>query len=151
MAKTFISKLDSYALITIALLAVVVSIWQVNHQRKHDRISLMPYVSWITESQGDTISHKVWNKGAGPAIITDYTFEINDSLFNSWKPGFLYADPTITPVKEVTFGTYILAPNEILTLVAYKTGVRKGGTIQISISFESVYGDKKEDYLRSTL
>jgi hypothetical protein len=58
-----------------------ISIWQVNHQRKHDRISLMPYVSWITESKGDTTSHKVWNKGAGPTLITNYTIRINDSTF----------------------------------------------------------------------
>ena len=151
MSNTFISKLNSFALVTIALLAVIVSVWQVNHQRKHDRLSLMPYISWNVESEGDTAIIKIWNKGAGPALITDYTFHINDSTFGAWAPGFAYADTTIIPLNSVTFGTYTLAAGERLMLVSYKKGVKKDGNLAIDIIFESVYGDKKEDYLKTNL
>lgn len=151
MARRFITKLDSYALTIIALLAVIVSIWQVNHQQRHDRISMMPYVNWDVESSGDTISIKVWNKGAGPALITHYDFTVNDSTFGAWQTAFLYADSTIVSIGATTFGSYTLAANEKLTLVSYKQGVKRDGYLRIDIRFESVYGDKKEDYLRSTL
>lgn len=151
MSNKFVSKLDSYALMIIALLAVIVSIWQVNHQRKHDRISLMPYISWVVDAESDTTSIKIWNKGAGPAIITDYTFHINDSTFRSWAHALSYGDSTIVPLKQTTFGAYTLAPNEVLTLVSYLKGTRKQGVIQIDISFESVYGDEEEDYMKSSL
>ncbi|MBO3700122.1 hypothetical protein [Roseivirga sp. E12] len=151
MVRKFITKLDSYALMIIALLAVVVSIWQVNHQRHHDRISMMPYVSWEVEPIGDTISVKIWNKGAGPALITNYSFSVNDSTFGAWQKAFAFADPTIKSLGGTTFGSYTLAANEKLTLVSYVQGLRRDGNLRIDIQFESVYGDKKEDYLISSL
>lgn len=151
MSKTLLSKLNSYALVSIALLAVIVSIWQVSHQRKHDRLSLMPYVSWDVKNSGDTTTIKIWNKGEGPALITNYTFHINDSTFGSWGAGFSYADSTIVALQTLTFGNYTLAADEVLTLISYKKGVKRDGVIKIDISFESVYGDKKEDYLKATL
>ncbi|OEJ99544.1 hypothetical protein [Roseivirga misakiensis] len=151
MSKNLSSKLDSYALMIIALLAVVVSIWQVSHQRKHDRISMMPYVSWDVETVGDSTMIKLWNKGAGPALIKEYNFSINDSTFGSWSSAFKFADSTIKIYQEKIFGNYTLAPNEVLILVAYKKGLYTDHNIRINIGFESVYGDKKEDYLMSTL
>ena len=151
MAGKSISKLDSYALLIIALSAVVVSIWQVNHQQKHDRISQMPYISWITDVKNDTTTIKIWNKGAGPAFITNYSFLINDKPFRSWKVGFASADSTIVNLGSITFGKYTLAPNEMLSLVSYKKGVKTDNGLQLNIHFESAYGDKAEDYLKTGL
>ncbi len=151
MSNKSISKLDSYALTTIALLAVFVSIWQANHQRKHDRLSLMPYVNWTTYTTGDTTKVGLWNKGNGPAIITDYTFLVNDSTFTSWNSALSYADSTIVTLGSRTFGSYILAPNEEIVLISYKAGETQKGGMRINITFESVYGDQKQDYLISGL
>ena len=142
MKRNFITKLDSYALLIIALSAVIVSIWQANQQQRHDRLSMKPYLDWPSEYAGDTRVVKLWNKGTGVALITDVVFTINDSTFSSWEIGLKYADSTIRVNQSKLFSNYKLAPNETITLVSYERGTGADGSLSISIEFESVYGEK---------
>lgn len=147
MSKSNISKLDSYALMIIALSALCVSIWQVNSQRKHDRFSVMPYLEWETakDEQG-YVQLKIRNKGYGPAIFQKGYLQLEDTVFKDWGKALRYLDPSLDIKQSILLGgAYTLLPGEELFLVT-----AKGGEVPITLTyrveFENLYEDSYEDH-----
>ena len=146
MAKNHISKLDSYALMIIALSALFVSIWQVNLQRKHDRIAIMPYLEWKSEKNEQGFTSLIMkNKGFGPAIIQKGLIHLEDTIFRDWAKAISHLDPSVTINQSTVMGgEFTLLPGEEMRLVT-----AKGGDIPISLSykveFENLYGDEYDD------
>lgn len=148
MQRKYITKLDSYALMIIALSALVVSIWQVNQQQKHDRISVKPYLDW-SQSRGDdgyTII-ELKNKGFGPAFFEKGELLVGDQSFKSWRKGLALADETIEVRQSISLGKFTLLPGETLHLISAKGGT-KNIDITYKVHFEDAYGQKFDDYLQ---
>ena len=148
MSKSTISKLDSYALMIIALSALIVSIWQVNLQRKHDRISVMPYMDWqMGQDDEGYVWLKVKNKGFGPAFIESGRIETSDSTFRDWKVALHYLDPSIKVNRHSSMGKFTLLPQEEFLLVAAKGG-EKAMNINFKVKFKDAYDYEYEDNYR---
>ncbi|HEX8922600.1 MAG TPA: hypothetical protein VF766_14090 [Pyrinomonadaceae bacterium] len=64
----------------IAILAIVVSVWQGVEQRRHNRLSVKPALNFDTDSavDGTILSVALKNAGTGPAIIKQFTLYIDD-------------------------------------------------------------------------
>ena len=65
------------AVITIAVLAVGVSLWQASVTRKHARLSVRPFLdfSWNVHKPNELI---LFNGGLGPAIVTQMYVAVGD-------------------------------------------------------------------------
>ena len=150
MPKKTISKLDSYALMIIALSALFVSIWQVNLQRKHDRIAVMPYLDWVKEKDAEGFTRlNLKNKGFGPAVFQKGDIVLEDSAFKDWKKALAYLDSSIDVKQHVTFGAFTLLPGEDITLVTAKGG-KEVIQIKFQVQFKNVYDDEfADDYSHS--
>ncbi|MCE7994529.1 MAG: hypothetical protein HEP71_21270 [Roseivirga sp.] len=148
MERKHFSKLDSYSLMIIALSALIVSIWQVNQQRKHDRISVRPYLDWSQSmNQDGYILIDLKNKGFGPAFFEQGELHVGDQRFKDWKQGLKLADSAITIKSSTSLGKFTLLPGEVIHLVAAKGGT-KNIDITYKVSFEDAYGQQFEDYMQ---
>lgn len=87
MSKT--EKLSHYAIVLIAILAVVVSIWQVRISQEHNRLSVTPFMEsftgWISE---DEWRLSLSNEGVGPAIITGIDYNWKGNTYKNWDQLF---------------------------------------------------------------
>jgi hypothetical protein len=148
MSKKFISKLDSYALMIIALSALAVSIWQVHQQRLHDRISVRPYLEWTQYMDHEGyIVVELKNKGFGPAFFEKGLLHVGDQSFKSWKEGLALADSSIQVQRNVSLGKFTLLPGETLHLVSARAG-QKQIDITYRVDFEDAYGQQFNDYMQ---
>ena len=146
--NTNISKLDSYALMIIALSALIVSIWQVNQQQKHDRISVRPYLDWVQSMDNDGyIVVELKNKGFGPAFFKKGELEVGTLAFKNWQQGLTLADESIEVRQSVSLGNYTLLPGESIQLISAKGGT-KDIDITYKVYFRDAYGEKFEDYMQ---
>lgn len=137
MSQKNISRLDSYALMIIALCALFVSIWQVNLQRKHDRISMMPYLEWNNGQDKEGFTWvKLKNKGFGPAVIESGAIVTADTTFNDWKSAIHHFDSSVDIKQWTTVGQLTLLPNEEFLMVT-----AKGGETPVNYTFEIKYKD----------
>jgi hypothetical protein len=79
MNMTFTELLDPRAI--IALLALFIAVWSIISSRKHNRLTVRPYLYEVLE--GDSINLKcgfyLHNKGLGPAIIKSATYYVDGS------------------------------------------------------------------------
>lgn len=148
MQKKYMSKLDSYALMIIALSALVVSVWQVNQQQKHDRISVRPYLDW-SQSMDDEgyIFIELKNKGFGPAFFEKGMLHVGDQSFKKWSDGLKIADSTIQIKRSISLGKFTLLPGEVLHLISAKGGT-KPIDITYKVHFEDAYGQQFDDYMQ---
>lgn len=146
--KKYITKLDSYALMIIALSALVVSIWQVNQQQKHDRISVRPYLDW-TQSMDDEgyVMVQLKNKGFGPAFFEKGELHVGDSSFKSWLKGLAMADEAIHVKRSTSLGKFTLLPGEVIHLLSAK-GNSKNIDITYRVYFQDAYGRQFDDYMQ---
>ena len=143
-----LKKIDSYALTVVAISALAVSIWQVNLQRRHDRLSVKPYLQFITETLDDGyLRLKLRNKGSGVAILTRYYIGHQDTNHRSWRKAFASIDTSMVMRNEISFGRYNLVPNEDLTLMEYKPRKLDTANLKYYIEFESIYEEKDSTYL----
>lgn len=83
MNKT--EKLTQLAVMTIAVCAVVVSVWQVRISQEHNKLSVMPYLDyfsgWVTDS---TWRLNLLNEGIGPAIIKGTELKYKGETYSNW-------------------------------------------------------------------
>lgn len=148
MEKRHFSKLDSYSLMIIALSALIVSVWQVNQQQKHDRISVRPYLDWSqTMDEEGYIMIDLKNKGFGPAFFEKGQLVVDGQRFKDWKQGLMVADSAITVKRSTSLGKFTLLPGEVIHLVAAKGG-KKNIDITYEVHFEDAYGQQFNDYMQ---
>ncbi|MFK5893642.1 MAG: hypothetical protein QM504_10520 [Pseudomonadota bacterium] len=66
----------------IALIALCVSLWQGFVSRKHNQLSVKPYISTQSNKiSGQNISCEITNHGVGPAFITSVTITCNNQIY----------------------------------------------------------------------
>lgn len=83
MSKT--EKLSHYAVVFIAVMAVVVSVWQVRISQAHNRLSVRPYMDFFYGWNNDGyLELQLSNQGVGPAIIQKVEYFYDNQKFKSW-------------------------------------------------------------------
>ncbi|EDM65929.1 hypothetical protein PE36_08006 [Moritella sp. PE36] len=68
--------------VSIALLAFALTIWQGFLTRKHNRLSVKPFLdfSWVNKP-GEGLRCEVLNLGTGPAFLNEIKFFVGDDVF----------------------------------------------------------------------
>lgn len=86
MILTWTAELiTSVCAVLVAICALLVSIWQGCLNRKHYRLSSMPFISVYKVSNGEL---KIKNSGTGLAILKEFTFIINETEFDGTDPEY---------------------------------------------------------------
>lgn len=154
MAMTKTEKLSHYAIVFIAVMAVVVSIWQVRISQEHNRLSVTPFMDsfsgWISEDEWRvTLS----NEGVGPAIITGVDYNWNGKTYKNWDRlfeaigmdrskrsasyTFGYPSPFATD-KKIDFLGLRISEKEYSEIYNRNMGV------EVIIHYESIYKEPLE-------
>lgn len=150
------NKLDSYALLIIALSAVVISVWQVNLTRSHNeltvnltrthnKLTVQPYIKFgsidLDDEEGNRVQFTVHNKGAGAALVKSFQIKMNGEDYDTWQEAFSAADSTISIPQTTTMGAgIIVAPGETITMCTIsRDDPSYNYSLNFTIEFESLY------------
>ncbi len=144
MAKFNYTKLNSIAILIIALSAVAVSVWQVNLTRAHNRLTVQPYLDTdIKIDEGAILTIK--NKGQGAAQVTYFRLELNGQEFEDWSVLFKAIDENVTVNLGRTFEKDdVIGANEELVLCTLPSGTSGPAKITIIIGYQSIYDEPFE-------
>lgn len=148
MEKSKYTKLDSIAVLIIALAAVVVAIWQADLTRKHNRLTVKPYLDTdINVKHGAMLTIK--NKGEGAALINFFGLEWDGRKFENWTDLFQAVEEKFEVEEKLevvglsrTFREGdVIGAHEELELCELPFGSPQRVQITIIIEYESIYGE----------
>ncbi len=181
VVKVYISKnselLIALSALTVSLCALIVSIKESRHRRKHDRLSVRPWLQIqlnISEYKGSGLF--VVNNGIGPAIITAYSIYYNNELIkvnphkSPWRaiikkynfPNGRYRDnrlptPYWLPARE-TIDLFVfddlkknVNENDTERDIRIKNinlFIEKINSIRVEIKYQSCYAEKRKSKKR---
>lgn len=136
-------KINSIALLIIALTAVIVSVWQINLMRHHNRLTVQPFIKLDNVRNGDEIQFFIQNKGEGAAIIKSFALEVNGNSYSNWADAIAAIDPTleIPQSAEIGNGTIVSKGENHLMCTIKKTQSDFNFAISLSVDFESLYSE----------
>ena len=143
MAARKIEKLSNYSVVLIALLALIVSIWQVRLFKNHNKLTVKPYLDSHVIQQDSTLVVAFSNKGLGPAIIQDMSYEVNGKEYSTVLE-LLRAGGD----QENILSTYnyqkgsVLSSNEEKIITELKNPKFRGVTVRVE--YQSIYEEKGE-------
>lgn len=139
MALSRIEKLSHYAVVVIAVSALVVSVWQAGITIKHNKLTVKPYLDFHIVQIDSTITVKFSNEGFGPAILEEVSFFYEDEQYqsvwqvlekmdeiDSWAGSFNYNPGTV------------VAPGAEKLLVSLKGGQHVRG-VKALFRYKSIY------------
>lgn len=138
MAK---KKKDSvpYLAMFIAILALFVSIYEGYEIRKHNRLSLKPYLDsskYIHER--NVFKIELRNEGLGPAIVEDFTIYANGKQVSSWNKAMQEINmKQFSQLTNLKKGD-IISQGELLTMVKIDTVLPKFN-LKYTLRYQSVY------------
>jgi hypothetical protein len=147
-------KIAQYSIMVIALVAVVVSVWQgmisqkqLEIQREYNRLTVKPYLNYSTGwmSQAYEWDIVLTNEGIGPAIIKSTEFTFNGVKYHDWDKVLVAAE--LSSLRKGSWNLGNDAPFAVGKSVNYlKLNMRekeKSGSLGISvvIAYESIYGE----------
>lgn len=143
----------------VAITAVVLTILQSSWQRRHDRLSVKPFLSLHTQSDFDGVSGflsvSLTNIGLGPAIVKKLLVK-KGGLDSSFSQLLQEMEELETKVKTTDFALHTpsfgLAPNAELELLRFefksdnKDALENLGALAapyvLEILFEGIHGDE---------
>ena len=149
----------TFLALIIASLALGVSVWNSWEQRKHNRLSLKPYLTEFvhhnTKNEKSTSTElKLINKGLGTAYIKKYKLlDKKGNTYNFQKKMEEFLDQKGSKNRTITNLTtdYALAPLEEITLIEIREteGIDLKKVVEelekdftLVIDYESAYGEK---------
>lgn len=141
MSKKNIEKAANYSVVLIALLALVVSFWQVRLFQNHNKLTVKPYLDSHVFTNDSTLVVSFSNKGLGPAIIQKMTYEIDGKEYDT-----IY-ELLISKGEEKNMkSTFNYSPKSVLSSGESKLIVElrqpKWRGIKVKIIYESIYKEK---------
>jgi hypothetical protein len=140
----------------IATIAIIISVFSIYTQRKHNRLSFKPIPVVVKYNYTNVLRVRLWNKGTGPLIIKSYKVNGEKSLIDLMPP----------ETKEFIFVEFIdnfkeraISPNDTFNMLEFKIRKDKDGKViegyqeafdtikstlnqlEIYIEYEDVYGN----------
>ena len=149
----------------ISSLAIVVSVFAIYTQRKHNRLSFKPIPVVVKYNYLDVLRVRLWNKGTGPFIIKNFDVKGENSLIDIMPRetmDYVYVEYIDNLVDRA------ISPNDTLNLLEFKKRTNDNGDViegyerifemiketlngkEIYIEYEDIYGNKM-DYLSEKL
>lgn len=137
-------KLTQFLVMTIAVCAVIVSVWQVRISQQHNKLSVMPYLDFFSGWASDsTWRLSLMNEGIGPAIIkaTELTYE--GKVYSHWDAVLDAANIRSERVNSTNIGvdSPFKIDKEIIFLEIKNDPLNpKTFGIDVLIKYTSIYG-----------
>jgi len=103
----------------IALLALIITIFQLRSARKHNILSVRPLISMHVE-RDDVLKYSFENKGLGPAIVAQATFIIGDNRLDN--PTYEQLQSALSLIKGTDFAIFKYEYHLPVVGAAYKVG-----------------------------
>jgi hypothetical protein len=101
--KSFFERANSYAALSISLIALATAVWSAYDTRVHDKLSLLPAPVWQAEGslEADEIGLVLTNQGLGPLTLDQLRIYFDGKPINDWGPVMheltdAYADKDVT-------------------------------------------------------
>ena len=143
MSTTKLEKISHYAVILIAMSALVVSVMQTRIQHNHNKLTVKPYLHNSLEQDIDNnlVSVYIVNDGFGPAIVENMKFTFNGKTYNSLED-YLNGSGEIKNRR----GSYNYSKNSVFksdkkNLLVSLKGI-KFRNVRVDIIFKSIYKEK---------
>ncbi len=146
MAMSKTEKMSHFAVVFIAICAVVVSVWQVQLSQRHNRLTVRPYFNFSTGTVTTATKHEfqlsVTNGGYGPAIIKDFQISVDGQEVRHWNAAVDQLADSVLMTGAANFGSGDVFPpgkeEILLTLERYVSENR----IKLRIVYESIYNEQ---------
>ncbi len=143
MSLTRLERVSHYAVIVIALSALVVSVMQTRIQHNHNKLTVQPYLhSSLGQSfDDDMVSVYIVNDGFGPAIVESMTFTYKGKTYHSLED-YLNGSGEIKNRK----GSYNYSKNSVFKSNERNFLVQLRGleirNVEVEIQYKSIYNEK---------
>lgn len=156
----FWSWLSTNATNVIALSALAATFWQASISRKHNKLSVKPYLTtWNTTTPDGYAVVKIINNGVGPAHIKSFSIYVDGQKMTgeALEPhgkclNIIFADYPFSWYGAYLGVDYMMSSNEQKDLIAIKfTGEKLPSDLEIEhrskrarivIDYESIYEEK---------
>lgn len=147
------------AAVFAAVVALSVGVWENIEMRRHQRLSVLPYVDFVQEvTQGDSVNQGglvLINSGIGPARIDGMRITVHgasppDSTFAEWSAALSAIEAlgaSVQSLSNVLPGSMIPAggAQELIRFAPGDGGQaavdRVFGALDVTVDYESVYGE----------
>lgn len=142
MSRT--EKLSHYAVVFIAVSAVVVSIWQVRLSHIHNKLTVRPFMDhfsgWSSMNEWELT---LTNEGVGPAILKSMEFRYDGNTYKNWDELLKVAN-----LSDIRLDSYTFTPDSpfavgktvtFLKLHRPEDSLTAHLGIHVKIKYESVY------------
>jgi hypothetical protein len=134
----------SYSAMFIAAMALVVSIYEGYELRKHNRLSVRPYLQTEVSRIGTqkyTIGLK--NGGLGPAIVEDFIIFANEKKFEFWMDAMHEINLSKFSSLTTLRGGEVINNGQSINLVVLDT-FAPNFNLRYILKFKSVYDEEFE-------
>lgn len=139
MALSRIEKLSHYAVVVIAVSALVVSVWQAGITIKHNKLTVKPYLDYHIIQMDSMLTVNFSNEGFGPAILEEVSFFYENEQYRTvWE--------VLEKMDEVDnwAGSFNYNPGTVVATGAKKLLISlKGGThsrkVKVVFRYKSIY------------
>ncbi|CAM1343638.1 hypothetical protein [Tenacibaculum amylolyticum] len=143
--STKLEKLSHYAVIIIALSALVVSITQTRIQQKHNKLTVKPYLGYSLNQSfdDDLLTVYITNDGFGPAIVDKIIFIYNGKTYKTLEDYLKASGESKNRRGSYNYNkNSVFRSNEKNLLVSLKGLKHRGVTVKIY--YKSIYQEKGE-------
>ena len=141
MSKITIEKIANYSIMIIALVALLVSIWQVQLFQNHNKLTVKPYLDSSLIQEDSILTVTFSNKGLGPAIIKNMIFAYEGSSYDTLEKLLIASNE-----KKNTIGSFNYSENSVVSSGEEKLLVkllsRETRGVIVTIDYETIYEDK---------
>lgn len=145
----------------IALASLYVAIRQTELARKHNRLSVRPFIAiYRKQFKGQPIEYSIENRGIGPAIVKSFRVLVNGNEISASDGNIIYEAMDALEIERSHVGGHLFGTNEVLkagqevvVLRFPKSGdeeaiqkdlLNKLSRMKFRIQYESMYEEKFE-------
>ncbi len=148
MSMTKTERLSHYAIMIVAVSALVVSVWQVRISQEHNKLSVKPYLDFFSSWDDGAWRVVMSNEGVGPAVITRVDYTYKGVTYNQLDEMLKAANLMDKRMNSTNFGKNSPFAVEktvvFLQLNRQDSSLKKPLGISVSVKYQSIYEEPFE-------
>ncbi len=142
--KRKFDRINSIALLVIAVSALFISIWQGIENRNFNKLSLRPYLKYDFTNNAEGLSIGIRNAGQGVAIIKDMEVLVDGRAYQGWESALKAISEDVEILKMAWINDdEIITPSEKLMLIKITPVDFGDKELKVVITLESIYGERQ--------
>ncbi len=142
MPQSKIERLSHYAVIVIAIVAVVVSFIQLQLSHKHNKLSVKPYFDAHLIQRDSVLTVSFSNEGFGPAIIKNIKFIYQGNAYSSLEKYLEASGEKTNRLGSYNYNKNTIVASGTTKLLVQLKGIHLRG-VKVEIDYESMYEEKR--------